>query len=144
MVPCVVMMVGVMAESGRLPGAMELAELCMRPYMLGTPTLEVKSSISLFMRKPRPSMVTPQPKPPLRVVVLATELPSESTMEKWVVSVDSFVLVADGGGGRKPAGRTRFLLGVGLPGSMEARHAAAYFGLAICFKGRVLKSGSPR
>ena len=63
----VVRMVGVMAESGRLPGAMELAELWMRPNMLGTPILEVKSSISLFMRKPRPSTVTPEPKPPLRV-----------------------------------------------------------------------------
>src|SRR5271155_3786681 len=94
----VVMMVGVMAESGRLPGAMELAELWMRPNMLGTPIFEVKSSISLFMRKPRPSMRTPEPKPPLRVVVLETALPSESTMEKWVVSVDSFVVVAEGGG----------------------------------------------
>ena len=63
----VVMMVGVMAESGRLPGSMAFAELWMRPYMLGTPTLAVKSSISLFMRKPRPSTVTPQPKPPLSV-----------------------------------------------------------------------------
>ena len=44
----------------------------------------------------------------------------------------------------KPAGRTRSLLGVGLVGSMEARQAAAYFMLAICFSGRVLKSGSPR
>src|SRR5579871_4017657 len=135
MVPCVVMMVGVMAESGRLPGAMELAELCMRPYMLGTPTLEVKSSISLFMRKPRPSTVTPEPKPPLRVVVLATALPSSSTMEKWVVSVDSLTVVCDGGGGMNPAGRTRSLEGVGLAGSMEARQAAAYFGFAICLSG---------
>src|SRR5271170_3806468 len=33
-------MVGVMAESGRLPGSMALAELWMRPNMFGTPTLE--------------------------------------------------------------------------------------------------------
>src|SRR4029077_12391332 len=99
---------------GPLAGGMALAELCMRPYMLGTPTLEVKSSISLFIRKPRPSMVTPEPKPPLRVVVLATALPSASTMEKCVVWVDSFAGVTVGGGGRKPAGRTRSLLGVGL------------------------------
>src|SRR5712672_3376550 len=125
-------MVGVMAESGRLPGAMELAELWMRPNMLGTPILEVKSSISLFRRKPRPSTVTPDPKPPLRVYVLETALPSASTMEKWVVWVDSFTGVDCGGGGMKPVGRTRSLLGVGLVGSMEARQAAAYLGFAIC------------
>src|SRR6185369_5905043 len=79
------MIVGVIAESGRFPGPMELAALCIRPYMLGTPTFEVKSSISLFIRKPRPSMVTPEPKPPLSVVVLATALPSASMMEKCVV-----------------------------------------------------------
>ncbi len=44
----------------------------------------------------------------------------------------------------KPAGRTRSLLAVGLVGSMEARQAAAYFISAICCRGRVLKSGSPR
>src|SRR5258708_6049248 len=78
------------------------------------------------------------------VVVLETALPSASTMEKCVVSVDCLTVVCCGGGGMKPAGRTRSLEGVGLVGSMEARQAAAYLRFAICLRGRLLKSGSPR
>src|SRR5260370_6848094 len=91
----------------------------MRPYMLGTPILEAKSSISLLRRKPRPSTVTPEPKPPLRVVVLETALPSASTIEKWVVWVDSLTAVACGGGGLKPAGGTGGAGGVGLARGLE-------------------------
>ena len=61
-------MVGVMAESGRLPGAMELAGPWMRRNMLGTPTLEVKSSISSLRAKARPlPAVMPEPKKAFRV-----------------------------------------------------------------------------
>src|SRR5260370_5652837 len=116
----------------------------MRPYMVGTPILEAKSSISLLRRKPRPSTVTPALKPPLRVVVVEAALPSASTIEKWVVWVDSLTAVACGGGGMKPAGRTSEAESVGLAGLMELRQAAAYFLLAICLRGRLLKSGSPR
>ena len=60
-------MVGVMLESGRLPGAMALAGLWMRWYMLGTPGFAVKSSISLLSRKPSEPAVTPEPKVSLSV-----------------------------------------------------------------------------
>jgi len=59
--PSFVTRVGVMDESGRLPGTMALASPWMRPNMFGVPTCEVKSSISLFMRMPVPGMVTPEP-----------------------------------------------------------------------------------
>ena len=65
--PCLVTMVGDMAESGRLPGAIALFGPWMRPNPLGTPTLLVKSSISSFMAKPRPLMTTPDPKEKLSV-----------------------------------------------------------------------------
>ena len=55
-------MVGVMAESGRLPGAMALLALWIRPNWLGTPGAEVKSSISSLSRKPSAPAVTPEPK----------------------------------------------------------------------------------
>src|ERR1700722_19890351 len=99
-------MVGVMADRGRFPGPTELAGPWMRPYMFGTPIFEAKSSISSFIRKPRPSTVTPDPKVLLSVKVFATALPSESTIEKCVVCVDSCVAGGSwGGGGIKPAGR---------------------------------------
>src|SRR5258708_35811952 len=97
----------------------------MRPYMLGTPILEAKSSISLLRRKPRPSTVTPEPKPPLRVVVLETALPSASTIEKWVVWVDSLTAVACGGGRMKPAGRPDGAARGGLAGALELAPRAA-------------------
>src|SRR5258708_24816130 len=107
----------------------------MRPYMLGTPILEAKSSISLLRRKPRPSTVTPEPKPPLRVVVLETALPSASTIEKWVVWVDSLTAVACGGGGMKPAGRASEAESVGLAGAVELGQAAADFLFGLFLRG---------
>ena len=59
--------VGAIDESGRLPGAMALAAPCTRPNMLGTPGLDVKSSISSFSRKPVPGAITPAPNSPLMV-----------------------------------------------------------------------------
>jgi hypothetical protein len=56
-----------MDESGRLPGVMPLAGPWMRPKRFGAPSFVVKSSISLFIRKPAPGMVTQEPKAPLMV-----------------------------------------------------------------------------
>ena len=53
--------VGVIDESGRLPGAIALASPCTRPNMFGVPGLAEKSSISLFSRKPSPGTVMPLP-----------------------------------------------------------------------------------
>ncbi len=78
-------MVGVMAESMRLPGAMALASPCTRPYMFGVPGRAAKSSISLFSRNPAPATVTADPYQPLIVVVSATALPRSSVTEKCVV-----------------------------------------------------------
>ena len=53
--------VGVIDESGRLPGAIALASPCTRPNMFGAPGFDAKSSISLLSRKPRPGTVMPLP-----------------------------------------------------------------------------------
>ena len=70
-----------MAESIRLLGAMALASPCTSPYIFALPGADVKSSISLFKRKPAPVTVTPLPKPPFNVVVTAAALPWASTTE---------------------------------------------------------------
>ena len=49
--------------------------------MFGVPGLALKSSISLFNRKPAPVTTWPLPYEPLSVVVVATALPSASTTE---------------------------------------------------------------
>jgi len=54
--------VGVMLESGRLPGAMALALPPTNPYTLGTPGLRLKSSISSFSNTPVPGTMNPEPK----------------------------------------------------------------------------------
>jgi hypothetical protein len=48
---------------------------------LGTPTLAVKSSISLFSSTPVPGAVMRAPNQSLSVVVTLTALPNLSTME---------------------------------------------------------------
>jgi hypothetical protein len=61
-------MVGVIEESGRLPGSILLASDCTRlKSTLGAPGRVVKSSISSLSRKPRPGTVTPLPKNSLMV-----------------------------------------------------------------------------
>ena len=55
------MMVGVIDDSMRLPGAMALAAPPTTPYMFGAPGLTLKSSISLLSRKPAPATTTPSP-----------------------------------------------------------------------------------
>ena len=53
--------VGVMELSMRLPGAMLFASVPTKPNMLGTPALALKSSISLFIKKPNSSTNTFEP-----------------------------------------------------------------------------------
>ena len=65
--PSRVRMVGVMEESGRLPGAMALASAPTTPNWFGAPGLTEKSSISSFRRKPAPSTTMPEPNQPFRV-----------------------------------------------------------------------------
>jgi hypothetical protein len=65
--PSRVRMVGVIDDSGRLPGAMALASPPTTPNMLGAPGLAEKSSISSLSRKPAPSTTTPEPNQPFRV-----------------------------------------------------------------------------
>ena len=60
-------MVGLIDDSGRLPGAIALASPCTRPYRLGTPILAVKSSISSFSSTPVPAAVTLAPNQSLSV-----------------------------------------------------------------------------
>ena len=74
-------MVGVIADSMRLPGSMALASPWTSPNWFGTPGFEVKSSISLFSRYPAPRTTTFDPNQLLIVVVTATALPSRSTIE---------------------------------------------------------------
>ena len=54
-------MVGVIAESGRLPGSIAFASPCTSPNIFGAFGLDVKSSISSFSRNPRPGTVMPLP-----------------------------------------------------------------------------------
>src|ERR1700723_4069558 len=73
--------VGVIEESGRLPGPLDLAGPWIGPSLLGAPGFAEKSSISSLRRKPRPAAVTREPNQSLMVVVTATALPSASTTE---------------------------------------------------------------
>ena len=54
--------VGVIDDSGRLPGAIALASPCTSPNMLAAPGFTAKSSISLLSRKPVPGATTEAPK----------------------------------------------------------------------------------
>ena len=59
--PSRVMIVGVIELSGVLPGAIAFAAPCTSPNRLGTPGLDVKSSISLFITMPVPGATLPVP-----------------------------------------------------------------------------------
>ena len=59
--PSFATIVGVILESMRLPGAISLAVRPTTPKKLATPGLMLKSSISLFSRKPAPSTTVPLP-----------------------------------------------------------------------------------
>ena len=58
-----------------------------------------------------------------------------------MVWVDSFTGLAWGGGGMKPAGRTRSLLGVGLAGSMEAAPGCGVFRVGHLLQGERVEVG---
>ena len=75
-------MVGLMLESGRLPGDTAFASAPISPKALGAPGCAEKSSISLFITMPVPGMTTPEPKEVFTVAVQATHQPSESAAEK--------------------------------------------------------------
>src|SRR6266852_43132 len=74
--------VGLMLESGRLPGATALASAPIRPKKLLTPGWMEKSSIWLFKTSPVPGTTTLDPNEVLTVAVQATQLPSASAVEK--------------------------------------------------------------
>ena len=59
--PPVKMNVGVIELRGRLRASMALASLPSKPKAFGTPGLETKSSISLFIRNPAPGIAMPEP-----------------------------------------------------------------------------------
>ena len=65
--PCCVTIVGVIDESGRLPGAIALRSPCTSPYIFATPGFDVKSSISSFKRNPVSPATTPAPNESLSV-----------------------------------------------------------------------------
>src|SRR3954470_19016636 len=79
--PSFTTIVGVMAESGRLPGPIAFAGPWINPYAFGTPRFAAKSSISLFRRNPNPGTVTFEPNVSFNVVVTETAVPSGSTTE---------------------------------------------------------------
>ena len=54
-------MLGVIAESGRLPGWIALESPWTSPYMLGRPGALARSSISSLSRNPAPVTVTALP-----------------------------------------------------------------------------------
>ena len=69
-----------------LPGAMALASPPTAPYILGTPGLILKSSISSFRKKPAPPTTVLLPYELFNVVVIETAFPSLSITLKCVVS----------------------------------------------------------
>src|SRR5256885_569783 len=75
--PPLLTIVGLMLESGRLPGPTALASAPINPKKLLTPGWIEKSSIWLFKTTPVPGTTTFDPKEVLMVAVQATQLPSE-------------------------------------------------------------------
>src|ERR1035437_1629144 len=72
---------GVIELSILLPGWIELASPPSSPNWLGVPGLLLKSSISLFNRKPAPSTTILLPKDEFMVVVVLTAFPYLSQTE---------------------------------------------------------------
>ena len=77
-----VTIVGVIDDSGRLPGATALANAPMRPKALGAPGCAEKSSISSLRTTPDAASTTREPKSRFTVVVSATTLPSPSATHR--------------------------------------------------------------
>ena len=65
--PSLVMMVGLIDDSGCFFGSIALASLPTTPNMLATPGFAEKSSISSLSKMPVPSATTPEPNQPLSV-----------------------------------------------------------------------------
>src|SRR4051812_17187171 len=112
--------------------------------MLGEPGLDEKSSISLFIRKPRPSTVTAEPYQSFKVVVIATAFPASSTTDTCVVLGDSCSAAPRAAAFRSIsmnllAGRCNFWLGVARAGSTVSRQACAYRLSVNCATGILLK-----
>ncbi len=68
--------VGLMLDSGLLPGAMALPSLPVRPNAFATPGWIEKSSIWLLSTIPVPGTMTFEPNVVFTVVVIATQFPS--------------------------------------------------------------------
>ena len=71
-----------MELKGLFPGWISLALAPRRPNWLGIPGAAEKSSISLFINIPVPSIVTPEPKVEFKVYVDDTTFPFLSATEK--------------------------------------------------------------
>src|SRR3954447_4249040 len=84
-VPSLVTMVGVIDDSGRLPGATALAKAPTRPKALGAPGCAEKSSISSLSTTPETGSTTRDPNSRFTVVVSATTLPSPSATHRFDV-----------------------------------------------------------
>ena len=83
-------MVGLIEDNGRLPGWGALAADCTKPNALGSPGRAVKSSISSFSMKPKPSTHTQDPHDKLMVSVHDTAIPFASTTLRWLVPASSW------------------------------------------------------
>ena len=81
--------VGVIDDSGRLPGWMALASSPISPKAFGTPGFTEKSSISLLSTKPVPGTTNAAPKGRFTLWVTAAMFPSLSMIEKCEVSLPS-------------------------------------------------------
>ena len=110
----------------------------MSPWMFVSPGFLLKSPISLFSRKPAPLTTTREPKPPSRVYVFATAIPSRSTTEKWVVSSGSVEVAT------VTMSLPSSMLLVARDGSIVATSVFAYFFDVSFAIGTRTKSGSPR
>ena len=83
--PGITAIVGHIEDSMRLPEATALVSPWTRPYMFVSPGRAAKSSISLFIRKPRRGATRALPKESFNVVVIETTIPEASATEKCVV-----------------------------------------------------------
>ena len=71
--------VGLIADSMRLPASTAFRSPCTRPNWFGVPGFAEKSSMVLLRKNPAPSTTTFPPYHEFRLVVTATALPAAST-----------------------------------------------------------------
>src|SRR3954454_13405223 len=84
-VPSLVTRVGVIDDSGRLPGATALANAPTRPNALGAPGCAEKSSILSLSTTPETGSTTRTPKSTFTVIASATTFPSPSATHRFDV-----------------------------------------------------------